>query len=273
MPHETLCIAMAQLSIVWERPTANLDKIYAVALEASSKGVELLVFPEVMTTGFSMDLTKVAEPIPSPSLARIQSIVEETGVAIVSSILVRDGEHCYNRIFMLTPDAGAYFQDKRHLFRMGGEAEVVTPASSRQIISYRGWNILLVACYDLRFPVWCRNRANEYDVLIDVANWPEPRRSVWSTLLQARAMENLSYVCGVNRVGEDNVGAVYAGDSAVIDPRGNKIAVCPEKEESISVVTLERSPMEKLRKKFPVWLDADPFVLDVQALYPQQFTE
>ena len=142
---------------------------------------------------------------------------------------------------------------------MGGEAKQVSPAGERHIFSYRGWNILLIACYDMRFPVWCRNRANEYDLLIDVANWPEPRRLVWSTLLRARAMENLAYVCGVNRVGQDAEGLVYTGDSALIDPKGRELAALEERRIELKIATLERAPLEKLRKKFPVYLDADEF--------------
>ena len=142
---------------------------------------------------------------------------------------------------------------------MGGEAKQVSPAGVRHIFSYRGWNILLIACYDMRFPVWCRNRANEYDLLIDVANWPEPRRLVWSTLLRARAMENLAYVCGVNRVGRDAEGLVYTGDSALIDPKGRELAALEERRVELKIATLERAPLDKLRKKFPVYLDADEF--------------
>ncbi|MBB6274931.1 nitrilase family protein [Porphyromonas circumdentaria] len=268
MISETLKIALAQVDIAWEKPLKNLEVIHAKSLEAARQQADLIVFPEVMTTGFSMDVKRVAEPLPSPSIGRIQEIAKETNVAIVSSILVADGDKFYNRAYIITPDGETFFQDKRHLFRMGGESKSVSPARERSIFTYRGWRILLIACYDLRFPVWCRNKANEYDLLIDVANWPEARRVVWSTLLKARAMENIAYVCGVNRVGVDPENFVYTGDSVLIDSRGKEMAICPPKEETLRVVAIEKAPLERMREKFPAWLDIDPFVLDLESPYP-----
>ncbi|WP_455082051.1 nitrilase family protein [Porphyromonas endodontalis] len=260
MAQETLTLALAQCDIVWENPTENLQVMRETFAQAAQGGAEIVVFPEVMTTGFSMHLEAIAEPFESlPSLQSIRAMVQQYGVAVVSSLLVKEGDKYFNRIFFITPEGEEFFQDKRHLFRMGGEAKQVSPAGDRHVFSYRGWNILLIACYDMRFPVWCRNRANEYDLLIDVANWPEPRRLVWSTLLRARAMENLAYVCGVNRVGRDAEGLVYTGDSALIDPKGRELAALEERRIELKIATLERAPLDKLRKKFPVYLDADEF--------------
>ncbi|WP_052102446.1 nitrilase family protein [Porphyromonas gingivicanis] len=268
MMSETLKVALAQVDIVWEKPSENLEIICTRAFEAARQGAEVIVFPEVMTTGFSMRLERVAEDLPSYSLARVREIAREANIAIVSSILIKEEGKYYNRVYMITPQGEEYYQDKRHLFRMGGEAKCVSPATHRTIFSYKGWRILLIACYDLRFPVWCRNKSNEYDLLIDVANWPEPRRVVWSTLLRARAMENISYVCGVNRVGVDPEGFVYTGDSALIDSRGKELILCPSKEEILQVVTLEKAPLLRMREKFPAWMDIDPFTLDLSAPYP-----
>ncbi len=265
---ETLKVALAQVDIAWEQPKVNLDTIYRKAKEAASEEVDLLVFPEVMTTGFSMQLDRIAEPVPARSVEQIKAFSRETGVAIVFSLMVEEQKKYYNRVYMLTPDGEVFCQDKRHLFRMGGESELVSSATQRMIFTYKGWRILLIACYDLRFPVWCRNKGNEYDLLIDVANWPEPRRAAWSTLLRARAIENIAYVCGVNRVGVDPEGFVYTGDSALIDPKGQDVVLCAPREEALKVAVIHKEPLEKMRSKFPAWKDVDPFVLDPTAPYP-----
>ncbi len=266
MNTERLIVGLAQIDIAWEAPEENLQKVYQMLRNAQEKQVELLVFPEVVLTGFSMNIPEVADSFPSSYLEKIQQYVSQTGVAMVSSILVKEKDKYYNRAFLLTPEHSATsFQDKRHIFRMGGESKYIAPAKERNIFTYKGWNILMIVCYDLRFPVWCRNTNNEYDLLIDVANWPKARRQVWTALLQARAMENLTYVCGVNRVGEDPEGLVYTGDSAVFDSRGKNMITCQEAKEVLEVVVLEKEPMEKLREKFPVWKDADHFSLDMQA--------
>ena len=165
MAQETLTLALAQCDIVWENPTENLRVMRETFAQAAQGGAEIVVFPEVMTTGFSMHLEAIAEPFESsPSLQSIRAMVQQYGVAVVSSLLVKEGDKYFNRIFFITPEGEEFFQDKRHLFRMGGEAKQVSPAGGRHVFSYRGWNILLIACYDMRFPVWCRNRANEYPV-------------------------------------------------------------------------------------------------------------
>lgn len=167
----------------------------------------------------------------------------------------------YNRAFFLTPEGNAYYYDKRHLFRMGHETEHFTPGNRRPIIRYRGWNILLLVCYDLRFPVWSRNTSNEYDLLIYVANWPIPRRKVWDILLQARALENISYVCGVNRIGKDGRDIPHSGGSVVYSPKGEVLATVPDNEEAIATASLNLSSLQEFRLKFPAWKDADEFVI------------
>lgn len=281
-----LSIAIAQCGIVWERPESNFEKIAQWAKRAKDRGADVVVFPESMLTGFSMDIPRIAIPPSSIYIQQLETLSKELGLAIVLSLFIREpylakaetvckverkvfqGECFYNRIFFFTPSGDSFVQDKRHLFRPAGETHFVSSSDKRTIFSYKGFKILLIACYDLRFPAWCRNRGNEYDLLIDVANWPQARNEVWRTLLRARAMENLAYVCGVNRIGTDNEGLVYLGDSALIDPKGRTLAELASKEEGIALATIEKDPLDRLRKKFPVWLDADGFLLDPSDTYP-----
>lgn len=282
----TLSIAIAQCGIVWEDPEVNFSKIEKLAKEAKEKGAEVVIFPESMLTGFSMNIPDIAVSPTSVYIQSLETLAKKLGLALVLSIFVREpyfaddknevqvqrkvfkNECFYNRVFFITPEGDTFYQDKRHLFRPAGETHYVSSAASRKLFVYRGFKILLVACYDLRFPVWCRNRANEYDLLIDVANWPQARNDVWRTLLRARAMENLVYVCGVNRVGQDSEGLVYLGDSAIVDPKGRTLAEIAKNEEGIALATIEKAPLESLRKKFPVWIDADDFTLDPAKSYP-----
>lgn len=272
--NETLTIAIAQCNIVWEEHSANLAKLSAMAQEAKGRGAELVIFPEAIITGFSMHIPSISVEMESPELHKVAQISSSLAIDILASFFVKEDGHdegkpiYRNRVILFTQSGERFHQDKRHLFRPAGEAKCISPATERNIISYKGFNILMMACYDLRFPVWCRNRNNEYDILIDVANWPVPRKAVWSTLLRARAMENLAYVCGVNRVGVDAENLSYDGDSAIIDPKGNTLCSVESGKEGIAVATIEKAPMLKLRKKFPVWKDADAFELDPQAPYP-----
>ena len=164
--------------------------------------------------------------------------------------------------FFITPRGDEYYYDKRHLFRMADEDKHFTAGNKRTVISYKGWNICLQVCYDLRFPVWSRNRNNEYDLLIYVANWPEARKKVWKTLLPARAVENMAYVCGVNRVGIDGKGFTYRGDSMVFSPKGKKLADAGKREEITRTCTLNKEDLDELRAKFPAWKDADAFSIE-----------
>ena len=157
----------------------------------------------------------------------------------------------------MTPEGESRFYDKRHLFRMGHETDCYTPGKERLVVHYKGWNICLLVCYDLRFPVWSRNRHNEYDLAIYVANWPASRRKAWDILLQARALENISYVCGVNRIGEDFHGILHDGGSAAWSPKGERLAYVPDHTEGIATVTLDGDALQHFREKFPAWKDAD----------------
>jgi predicted amidohydrolase len=185
---------------------------------------------------------------------------ETSGKAICGSYIARENGMCYNRFIFASPGEIPVKYDKRHLFSIAGENEKFTSGSSRTLINYGGMKIFPSICYDLRFPVWLRNR-NDYDLMICVANWPESRSEVWNTLLKARAIENQCYVAGANRIGTDENGNSYSGDSCIIDPKGNIIAFVPENQEGIASAEISLAFLSEFREKFPVWKDADDFDL------------
>lgn len=257
-----LRVAIAQCQIDWEDKDANLKRMEMFASRMSGN-VDVLFFPEMMTTGFSMNTQRLAEPFEkSDTLNHLTKIASTFDLALSATMPIFDEGKYYNRAYFITPGGDIFYQDKRHLFRVGGEHEVMAPAKERNIFSYMGWKILIIPCYDLRFPVWCANTDLQYDLLVCMANWPKPRRSVWQTLLRARAMENYAYVCGVNRVGEDGLGLFYTGDSAIISPRGEYLATCNAEQEEVISYTLDKESMEAFRSKFPAWKDMDRFSLD-----------
>ncbi|MDR1356980.1 MAG: amidohydrolase [Tannerellaceae bacterium] len=257
---DTLRIGLLQAPIVWEDRVANLE-LYDGLLSGVSGSADLAVLPETFTTGFSMNVEAIGDAADGATVVALKYWAKEYGMAIAGSfIAVEDGCY-YNRGFLVTPEGGAFYYDKRHLFRMAGEAGHFTPGGKRTIVNYRGWNICLQVCYDLRFPVWSRNVDNAYDLLIYVANWPETRINVWTSLLPARAIENIAYVCGVNRTGCDGDGIVYSGRSAVYSPKGDILASAGTEEAAAIVCTIQKSDLERLRAKFPAWKDADAFTL------------
>lgn len=255
-----LRVSLLQADIAWEDKQENLRRLRA-KLETLRGQTDVAILPETFSTGFSMNPAALAEPTDGSTITTLRRWAEECGVAICGSyIACGDTPGTYaNRAFFLTPEGDAHFADKRHLFRMGGEAEHYTPGEKRLIVNYRGWNICLLVCYDLRFPVWSRNRHNEYDLLIYVANWPASRRKVWDVLLQARALENISYVCGVNRIGEDFHGTPHDGGSAAWSPKGERLANVPDHAEGIATTTLDGNALQRFRERFPAWKDADGF--------------
>ena len=246
-----LRVSILQTDIAWENKQDNLRRLRE-KLETLRGAAEIVVLPETFSTGFSMNTDKLAEPVTGNTITTLRQWASEYRIAIPAY---------YNRAFFLTPEGEAYFYDKRHLFRMGNETEHFTAGNRRTVIPYRGWNILLLVCYDLRFPVWSRNVNNGYDLLIYVANWPVPRRKVWDILLQARALENISYVCGVNRVGKDGNRFPYDGGSAIYSYKGELMAQVPDNEEGAATVPLELSALQAFRNKFPAWKDADSFTI------------
>ncbi|NDV65938.1 amidohydrolase [Bacteroides sp. 224] len=251
-------VTILQTDISWENKQENLLKLQK-HLEKLRGTTNLVVLPEMFSTGFSMNSRQLAEPIDGPTIQTLREWAIKYQTALTGSYIASDSNHFYNRGFFLTPDGQSYFYDKKHLFRMGEESNHFAAGNKRLIIPYMGWNICLLICYDLRFPVWARNTHNEYDLLLYTANWPDSRHLVWDTLLPARALENMSYVCGVNRVGTDGNNLIYSGGSKLYSAKGELLAAIPDHKEDAITVELSLSSLQQFRNKFPVWKDADEF--------------
>lgn len=258
---DSLRISMIQSHIIWEDRSENLG-YYGELLRRVSGRTDIAVLPETFTTGFSMSVEVLADTMDGETVRTVKGWAEKYNLAVAGSFIATEGGKYYNRAFLITPEGEEHYYNKRHLFRMAGEDKHFESGNERVIVNYKGWNICLQVCYDLRFPVWSRNVNNEYDLLLYVANWPEARRKVWKTLLHARAIENMAYVCGVNRVGIDGNGFSYRGDSMVYAPKGKKLADAGKREEVTRTCTLLKSELEDLRTKFPAWMDADTFTID-----------
>ncbi|HVD97495.1 MAG TPA: amidohydrolase [Cytophagaceae bacterium] len=254
---QDLTITILQSDLYWENPGANLamfeEKIWKI-----NAPTDLIVLPEMFTTGFTMNAEALAEPMNLTAFKWMKQQSAQTGAAITGSVIIKEQDHYYNRLIWMEPDGKYFYYDKRHLFRMAEEHQVYTPGADKLLVSWKGWNIRPLVCYDLRFPVWSRNRNNEYDLLLYVANWPEARKLPWKVLLQARAIENLSYVVGVNRVGKDGKEIPYSGDSSIISPKG-EILWQKENSEEIFTYTLNKTELSSFRAKFPADMDADEF--------------
>lgn len=253
-------VSLVQSDISWENRAENLSR-YEKRLRRLRGKTDLAILPETFTTGFSMQVEALADEMEGETIRTVRRWAKDFGFAITGSFIAKEGGRNYNRGFFVTPEGACHIADKRHLFRMGGEDDFYSAGESRETISYLGWKIRLLICYDLRFPVWSRNVDNAYDLLIYVANWPESRSAVWNALLPARALENMTFVCGVNRVGTDGNGLHYAGHSAIYSPKGKKIAHVPAHKDAIRTYQIDQADSNKLREKFPVWKDADPFQL------------
>jgi predicted amidohydrolase len=258
MDNSTLKLSVIQSHIIWEDRSENLG-YYGELLRRIEGKTHLAVLPEMFTTGFSMRTGDLAETNKGETVASVKKWASAYDMAITGSFIASDNGKYYNRAFFITPEGEAYFYDKRHLFTMAGEDKFFESGNKRIIVNYRGWKICPLVCYDLRFPVWSRNIEHEYDLLIYVANWPEARKRVWKSLLQARAIENMAYVCGVNRVGTDGRGFTYIGESLVYTPKGKKLINAGTKEEVTRTCKLKKGNLEAFRTKFPVWKDADRF--------------
>ncbi|PSL09798.1 putative amidohydrolase [Marinobacterium halophilum] len=255
---QNLRISLVQTHLDWQQPDANRERLTALLAPLEGQ-TDLIVLPEMFTTGFTMSPNEVAEPMQGPTLAWMQAQARLLGAAICGSVVIEDAGY-RNRLLFVTPEGEVEYYDKHHLFRMANEHEYYAAGTRRSIIEYKGWRILPQVCYDLRFPVWCRNR-DDYDVLLCVANWPSPRRMPWRTLLLARAIENQCYVVGVNRVGEDGKGLEYSGDSLLVDFKGQALLDGPAREPFIKTGLLNGEDLKQFRHNFPVWQDADAFTL------------
>jgi omega-amidase len=261
-------LTLIQTSLYWEDREKNLSHFDKLIGEIKEK-TDLIVLPEMFTTGFTMNPEKLAEPWNGDTLTWLKAKAGEKNAVLTGSVSVEDGGKYYNRLFWVEPDGNVSHYDKRHLFRMAKEDQHYTMGSKKIIKSLSGFNVCPLVCYDLRFPVWCRNTFTKrdaaydaaYDVLLFVANWPEVRSYPWKQLLIARAIENQCYVIGLNRIGEDGKGFKHSGDSMVINPRGEIISTIKPNEDSITTIELGKTYLEEFRKVFPVGLDADDFTL------------
>jgi omega-amidase len=252
-------ISIIQSDIAWEDKPANFGKLENI-INRSAFNADIYILPEMFNTGFSLEPDKNSEPPFSITFDWMKMIAEKIGGAICGSYIVREKNKYYNRWIFVSVDNKTVQYDKRHLFSMGGEDKAFTAGKKRIVFSFRGVRICPNICYDLRFPVWTRNR-NDYDLLINSANWPLPRQAVWQTLLKARAIENQCYVAGSNRTGTDGAGLEYFGDSMLIDPRGNIISTPSNDKECEVTGEISLTELTDFRKKFPVLNDADQFTL------------
>lgn len=264
----TLTLTGIQTDLHWENKEANLAMLEE-KIGNIGKKTEIVVLPEMFSTGFSMSPAQLAETMQGKTIQWMKRVAAEKRIILTGSLIVEQDQQYYNRLIWMLPNGQSGIYDKRHRFALAGEDAEYAAGSKRLIASVKGWKINLLVCYDLRFPVWSRQAAPpagdsgngpEYDVLVYVANWPEKRNLAWKTLLQARAIENQCYVIGVNRVGDDGNGHHYSGDSMVIDPMG-EILYQKEKQEDIFTVTLHKEQLQAVREKLPFWKDADRFMI------------
>ncbi|WP_111308517.1 amidohydrolase [Confluentibacter sediminis] len=254
---DKLTIAIIQSDLIWEDPKQN-RKNFSEKIEAISDRIDIIILPEMFSTGFSMNAVQWAEPMDGKTVMWMQKTALETHAAIVGSLIIKEDNKFYNRLLFVEPSGAITHYDKRHTFTLGGEDKVFASGIEKVIIDYKGWKICPLICYDLRFPVWARNTEN-YDVLMYVANWPKPRVMAWDTLLKARAIENMSYCIGVNRVGEDKDHNEHCGHSAVYDVLGNNITPIKPNKEHTEIVTLERNHINFYRNKLRFLDDRDEF--------------
>ncbi len=273
---QDLRVTLIQASTIWHDAAANRVLYGALALSVKNES-DLIVLPETFLSGFSNDIAAIAQSMQSESMTSsagspsgeiwLQNLARDCDAVVTGSIIVNDGGKAFNRLIWMRPDGTHHVYDKRHLFRMAGEHERFGMGRDRLIVELHGWRICPMVCYDLRFPVFARNRFadfkaenRDYDALIFVANWPSPRAYAWKTLLRARAIENLSYCIGVNRVGTDGNGLNYSGDSAVLDFLGQPLIECGAQAQVVTT-TLSWAALTEHRSRFPAFLDADEFEL------------
>jgi omega-amidase len=266
-----LTITTIQTNLFWEDKQANLAMLEQKIVAIETK-TEIIVLPEMFSTGFCMQPKKLAETMDGETVQWMKRISKENGVVLTGSLIIEEDGNFYNRLIWMLPNEQFGFYNKRHLFAYAGEHEQYTAGNKRLIASVKGWKINLQVCYDLRFPVWSRQAqtaankteqggsAAEYDLLIYVANWPEKRNHAWKTLLCARAIENQCYVVGVNRVGTDGNNIYHSGNSLVIDPLGQVLYHMPD-EEDVNTITLSKEKLQEIRKQFPFLNDTDAFTI------------
>ncbi len=256
-------VTVIQSNLHWENPGAN-RAIFAEKLAPLAGHTDLVILPEMFTTGFSMNASMLAEPMDGPTVQWLREQAARTAAAVTGSFICREAGNFYNRLVFMRPDGQLDIYNKRHLFGLAKEHETYTPGNARRIVEWQGWKICLLVCYDLRFPVWSRNLAagetGRYDLLLYVANWPERRGHHWRALLPARAIENQCYIAAVNIVGKDGNGHEYSGDSAIIDFSGRKICQISG-QEGLFTAKLSLEELQQFRRQLPFLEDADSFQL------------
>ncbi|WP_296316345.1 amidohydrolase [Winogradskyella sp. UBA3174] len=256
----SLTVALVQTHLIWENPIENRrllnDKISAISV-----GVDLIILPEMFTSGFTMNAIAVAESMNGPTLIWLKKKAAEKQAAIIGSLVITEDDKYYNRLVCAEPSGKITQYDKRHTFTLVGEHKVYTAGTKKVVFDYKGWKICPLICYDLRFPVWARN-VEDYDLLLYVANWPKARITAWDVLLKSRAIENMSYCIGVNRVGLDGNNYEYSGHSAAYDVLGHRIDTITENKEATEIVVLEKEFIKKYREKLNFLNDRDLFNLE-----------
>ncbi|MFT5997707.1 MAG: omega-amidase [Neolewinella sp.] len=254
-----LNVTLLQSTIAWQNPAANLQH-YAALMEQIDGPTDLIILPEMFTTGFTMDPYSNAEGMDGLGVQWLTEQAAERNAVITGSLVIEEAGKFYNRLIWMQPDGAYQTYDKRHLFAMAGEHEHYEAGRERLVVKHKGWRICPMVCYDLRFPVWTRNN-DAYDLLIYTANWPNKRSYDWNTLLKARAIENQCYVVGVNRVGTDVNGHEYNGDSCVIDPGWQQTLYHVEKVEAVHTETLSGEHLLEVRRQLPFLEDRDGFTI------------
>ncbi len=251
-------IALIQTHLIWENPLENRSHL-AQKITGFMEDVDLIVLPEMFSTGFTMHPERVAETMKGETVAWLQHLAKAKDCAITGSLVIEENGNYYNRLVFVFPDGKIEHYNKRHLFSLAGENKVFTEGKSKLIVDYKGWKICPLICYDLRFPVYSRNDSN-YDLLIFVANWPNVRAEAWNSLLKARAIENMAYAIGVNRIGVDENGNTYSGDSQIVDGMGN-YCLNPQQSDGVFIVEIDKKSQDRNRKKYGFLDDADAFEL------------
>jgi omega-amidase len=257
---KNLRVTFLQSDLIWEDISANLNA-FTIKLNHLKQAADVIVLPEMFTTGFSMNPEKLAEKMTGKSVTWMRKKAKKLDALVIGSLIIEDEGCYYNRLIAAFPNATVQYYDKHHLFTLSSEHKVYNAGEKRLEFNYKGWRICPLVCYDLRFPVWARNTTN-YDLLIYIASWPKPRIDAWDTLLKARAIENMSYTIGVNRIGTDGNNLEYCGHSAVYDALGENIASTKENEEAILNISLNKKELKSIRKKFNFLEDRDCFELN-----------
>lgn len=250
--------ALIQTNLIWENPAEN-RKLFQEKINSITDAIDLIVLPEMFTSGFTMNPSAVAETMEGETISWLKEMATTKNCAITGSLVIQENNNFHNRMVFVLPNGEVQHYDKRHLFTLAGEEKVYTAGTEKLIVEYKGWRICPLVCYDLRFPVFSRNTEN-YDLLIYVASWPQPRINAWDILQKARAVENLSYVIGVNRVGTDNNNLEYNGHSQVVDELGNYI-LSPQENEGIFIVEFDKNKMHETRNRLNFLNDKDKFTL------------